>query len=391
MSESTRTRKKVLVTQPSLQPPGGSNAVASWVLQALRGCYDVSLLTTKPCDCNAVNRFFGTSLKPSDFRLHLTNTGLHALLDVAPTPLSLLHMCLFFRATKAHLKTHHYDAVISTANEVDFGQRGIQYIHFPWGYLPRPEVDLRWYHAPAALLEGYRATCKLAIGGFDVDGMRKNLSLVNSDYIAGKMHEAYCVDSTTLYPPVPGFFPEVPWIERDNGFVCVGRISPEKDQLKLIEILAQVRERGHDINFHLVGTPDSKPYTRAVFELAARHQTWVNIHIDLPRGELVDLMANNRYGIHGMAGEHFGIVVAELQRAGCIVFVPDEGGPVEIVGGDERLLYGNVQQAVHRIDRVLSDSELQISLSEYVLSRKELFSADRFVDQLRTVVRDFSR
>ena len=27
--------KRVLIVQPSLQPPGGSNAVASWMVQAL--------------------------------------------------------------------------------------------------------------------------------------------------------------------------------------------------------------------------------------------------------------------------------------------------------------------------------------------------------------------
>ena len=376
--------------QPSLQPPGGGNAVAAWALQALRGRCEVSVMATKPFDCDPVNRFFGTSLRPDDFTLYLTDLRLHAMLDSIPAPLSLLHMCVFFRACKRHLATHQYDAVISTINEVDFGQRGIQYIHFPWDYLPRPEVDLRWYHQPPLLLRMYRGFSKLAAGRFDVERMRTNLTLVNSDYIADKVRQAHGIDSTTLYPPVPGSFPEVPWIERDNGFVCIGRISPEKDLLKVIDVIDRVRQRGHDLKLHLVGTPDNKPYTRSVFELAARHESWVSIHVDLPRSELVELMAHNRYGMHGMVGEHFGIVVAELQRAGCVTFVPDEGGPVEIMGGDERLLYGSAEEAVEKIDRVLSDPQQQASLSEHVQRRGELFTEQRFMDGLWEAVRDFT-
>ena len=347
-------------------------------------------MATKPFDCGAVNRFFGTSLEPADFTLYLSDLRLHTMLDSIPAPLSLLHMCVFFRACKRHLATHEYDVVISTINEVDFGQRGIQYIHFPWDYLPRPDVDLRWYHQPPLLLRAYRGFSKLAAGRFNVARMRTNLTLVNSDYIAGKVREAHGIDSTTLHPPVPGSFPEVPWDERDNGFVCIGRISPEKDLLKVIDVLARVRERGHDLQLHLVGTPDNQPYTRSVFQLAARHDSWVNIHVDLPRDELVELMAHNRYGMHGMVGEHFGIVVAELQRAGCVTFVPDEGGPVEIMGGDERLLYGSADEAVEKIDRVLSDPQQQVSLSEYIERRKELFTEQRFMDGLWEAVRDFT-
>ena len=59
--------KRVLLVQPSMQPPGGGNGVAAWVLQALAGEHRVTVLSWQPVDIDPVNRFFGTTLQPSAF------------------------------------------------------------------------------------------------------------------------------------------------------------------------------------------------------------------------------------------------------------------------------------------------------------------------------------
>ena len=102
-------------------------------------------------------------------------------------------------------------------------------------------------------------------------------------------------------------------------------------------------------------------------------------------------MCGVRYGLHAMSEEHFGIAVAELQRAGCVTFVPERGGPREIVGEDKRLLFDTDDEAVTKIDRVLGDRQLQRELFERSHERRDLFSTDRFVDQLRQVVASFER
>ena len=45
-----------------------------------------------------------------------------------------------------------FDVLVGVHNETDYGRRGIQYVHYPTYLRPRPAVDLRWYHRPAALL-----------------------------------------------------------------------------------------------------------------------------------------------------------------------------------------------------------------------------------------------
>ena len=60
--------KRVLLVQPSMQPPGGGNGVAAWVLQALVAEHHrVTVLSWRPVEIDPINRFFGTHLRPSDF------------------------------------------------------------------------------------------------------------------------------------------------------------------------------------------------------------------------------------------------------------------------------------------------------------------------------------
>ncbi|MCL4488721.1 MAG: glycosyltransferase [Chloroflexi bacterium] len=121
-----------------------------------------------------------------------------------------------------------------------------------------------------------------------------------------------------LYPPVPGDFPPVPWNERENGFVCIGPISSEKNYEDIIAILSQVRARGQAIHLHIVGEisgqRDAAIYFQRLRELARANSQWVSFEENVSRSELAQLVTRHRYGIHGRRGEHFGIAVAEMVR-----------------------------------------------------------------------------
>jgi glycosyltransferase involved in cell wall biosynthesis len=102
-------------------------------------------------------------------------------------------------------------------------------------------------------------------------------------------------------------------------------------------------------------------------------------------------VANCRFGIHGMLDEHFGIAPAELLRAGCIVFVPDSGGQVEIVGDHPELRYDSDDDAVEKICQVLADQETESRLRMALSERSELFSETQFMKNISNVVDDFTR
>jgi hypothetical protein len=102
---------------------------------------------------------------------------------------------------------------------------------------------------------------------------------------------------------------------------------------------------------------------------------------------MVQEVARHRYGLHTMENEHFGIAPAELQRAGCIMFVHRSGGPMEIVGRREELMFNDAAEGCERICRVARDSAAQDELRRFAAERAECFSEERFCSELRGYVR----
>ena len=228
----------------------------------------------------------------------------------------------------------------------------------------------------------------MLVAGFSHDRMRSNLTLVNSRWTGGRIEELYGMRCLTVYPPVPGSFPDSSWEERENGFVCIGRIAPWKRIERLIEIIGAVRSQIGDAHLHIIGTTEDRIYRRRLLRLA-RGSPWLHLNENVSREGLVGLVSRHRYGIHGMVNEPFGIAVAEMVHGGCIVFVPRNGGPKEIVGGDDRLLYETNEEAVRKILRVMKNRDEQRSLLRHLRSRKALFSTESFFRRIREIVRLF--
>ena len=166
-------------------------------------------------------------------------------------------------------------------------------------------------------------------------------------------------------------------------------VHPWRDPVsfaRLVEIIRRLRTHGRDVHLHVIGTPDRPKWERQFRAVARRHADWMTLHLNLARSEMVELVAQHRYGLHPMVEEHFGIAPAEMQRAGCVTFAHNSGGPVEIVGGDSRLLFDSAEDATVKIDRVLGDERLQASLRAGVETRKDRFSSERFVRRMREIV-----
>jgi glycosyltransferase involved in cell wall biosynthesis len=380
--------KRVLLVQPSLQPPGGSNGVAAWALQALVATHRVTVMSWWPVDVGPVNRFYGTSLRQSDFDTITVPASWRAVVDHLPVPASLIRLSLLMRRT--HRVAGAFDVIFSLYNETDFGRRGIQYVHYPTYLRPRPRVDLRWYHPPQAGLNLYYGFAD-RIAGFSLERMKQNVTLVNSDWTGEHVARFLGVTTRTVYPPVVDPGKGLPWNERRNGFLTLGRISPEKEFERVFRILARVRESVPDITLTLIGTADRTTggYLRSLKALAGSLGSWIDFRDNVSRDELRQLMASHRYGIHGMREEHFGMAPAELARAGTIVWVPRGGGQMEIVGNEPALMYDSEDDAVQKITRTLGSSAEQDRLRAILAARAEQFSTDRFMNQVRDVVDTF--
>ena len=377
--------KRVLVIQESLAPPGGGNGVAAWMIEALKHEHQVALLTWRAPDLAAVNRFFGTALADGDFTCHAVPAAVRHAFRCSPVPLALLRDADLMR--RARRLAPDFDVVISASNEADVGPRGIQFVHYP-RFDERPAVDLRWYHRWAPLVRAYRALA-LRATGFSATRMRRNLTLANSAWVADRLRRVHGVEPLVVHPAVAAPWSPLPWEARESGFVCVGRLAPEKRIERVVDILARVRARGHAVHLHVAGRPDDAAYAAFVRRQAAAHATWMSLEEDLSRDALGALVCRNRYGIHGMEEEHFGMAVAEMVSAGCVVFVPAGGGQQEIVGGDERLLYRTPEDAADKISAVLADTARQQGLRDALAPRAAALSPERFAAAIRRVVADF--
>lgn len=379
-------KKRVLIAQPSVQPPGGGNGVAAWMLHALQDRAEVTLLTLEPFEAGALNRFYGTAIDPSKVRALRAARLVYPRLKRLGKPLTLLKSSLVMRELRA--MAGDFDLVVSANNEADFDQPGIQYIHFPTYIRPRPEVDQRAYHSKR-LMNLYYGACD-RIAGVSREGVKRNVSLVNSDWTGRLMSRWYDDAPTeTLYPPVAGDFPDVPWAERERAFVCIGRISVEKNYERIFEILRGVRARFPEIRLHFVGTRGEPVYTERILRLIEEERAWVTLHENIPRTELVELVARQRYGIHAMAEEHFGMGVAEMVRAGNVVWVPNGGGQVEIVDREPALLFRKSDEAIDKICRVLGDEREEARLRARLGPQRERFSEAAFVAHFQRIVNDF--
>ena len=136
--------RSILFVQPSLQPPGGGNGVGNWMIQALRDDYRLTVLSWWPVDLDQVNRYFGTSLKPTDFTALTPARAPRAVLDCLPMPLSNAKISVLRRRSKRI--AHTFDLVMGAHGEADFGSPGIQFVHYPTRHVPPLPVNLRWFH-----------------------------------------------------------------------------------------------------------------------------------------------------------------------------------------------------------------------------------------------------
>ncbi|MBX7185732.1 MAG: glycosyltransferase family 4 protein [Vicinamibacteria bacterium] len=372
---------RILFVQPSLQPPGGGNGVAAWMIQALRDEHDLTVLTWAEVRLDEVNRHFGTALRPGDARFLRAHPRLAGMLDLLPTPTDLLKTALLMRAGRGRAPA--FDLAISGNNEADLGDRALQYIHYPRYQRPRPGADLRWFHAASVLRAYYRLAD--AASGISFERMRANRTLVNSGWTGRLVKSLHGIDAVTLHPPVSAPAP-VEWEAREDAFLCLGRISPEKEIEKVISILERVRARGHEVALTIAGGRGPFAYMREIHARVESRAPWARLLVDLDRGAWNRLIASSRYGIHGMSEEHFGMAPAEMVAAGCLVFMPGGGGQGEILDGDPRLLYSSEQDAVEKIDRMLRSKELQTEAREALARKGELLGVEAFCSRLRAIV-----
>lgn len=358
-----------------MQPPGGGNAVAAWMVHALTGHHEIATVTAADWSPVAVNEFYGTSI-PLDITRHVVAAPWRWLAPLPEDRLTRLRMCSVLN--RARSLASQYDVMISADNFAAFPNPGFQYVHFPALLQPPPA---KW----DSLVRPYFALCDRLLGASWTDATQ-NITLANSEWTAAGLRQLGEISApVVLYPPVVDPGEGLPWEQRANTFLCIGRFTESKRLETAIAIVDRVRARLADARLIFVGSPVDDAYTDRVRGIAARAGGWIEFKEHLPREEVNTLMRRSRYGIHAMVGEHFGMATAEMARAGCIVFAHNSGGSPEVLNHDAALLWNSEEEAVARIAAVIASPRAD-EISRALRQHTERFSTDAFTTQFRALI-----
>ena len=375
---------RVLLVHRTFQDPGGGNAVGAWIAQALAGSVALEVLTELPWQPEVVDEFWGTSLAPSPPRQHVVPPPASLFLrlrsslssESAGARFDRLRLAVLFR--EAQRLESRFDLCITAENFGAFNGPGIQYVHYPATYRPEPAFA-------APLVRRYYDLCD-ALSGLTEAVAARNLTLTNSQWTARALGEMG-VAARVVYPPVFDPGPGVPWRDRDDAVLCLGRFHPTKRMDAVMAIVAGVRASYPGLMLRFIGSPVDPHYVKQMRDVAAAHGDWITFHQDLSRAAVADMLGRARYGIHAMESEHFGMAPAEMTRAGMLVFCHRSGGLVEVVNGEERLLWNDQAEAIARMQSMLREPEaVQAALSRSLRSFASRFSEERFCTEIRDVV-----
>jgi glycosyltransferase involved in cell wall biosynthesis len=186
-----------------------------------------------------------------------------------------------------------------------------------------------------------------------------------------------------VYPPVLDPGDGLPWAERDNTFLCIGRFHGSKRVELAMDIVGRARAAAmRDARLIIVGSAVDHEYTHRILRIAANHGEWIDFQEDLSRDELNRLMGRSRYGIQAMENEHFGMAAAEMTRAGMLVFAHDSGGSPEVLNNERALLWSSEGEAVRKIVNMHDIEPLRARLK----SHATVFSTESFVTRFLETV-----
>lgn len=380
-------KKKIAIIHPRLMPGGGSESCAMQAAEVLKKEYDVVFLTMGKVDLEKLNEFYGTNIGSGDVKI--ISLPIPKLFEKKFDALRSYKLARLVRKL-----SKNFDVMVSTYNLMDLGKKGIQFVadlsfddNLQRIFDPSPTKSNKWFYKDTFLRKCYLKLAEILPGG-SKENFKKNITIANSEWTKNLLKKYLDISSEVIYPPVAGEFPQIAWAEKENGFVCLGRVSPEKQIEKIINIIREVRKNDGNIHLHIIGQANEKGYAKMIKELCRENKQWCFWDGPMFGSQKNDFIAKHKFGISGRQNEPFGIAVAEMACSGAIVFAPNGGGQVEILV-DKNLTYKSIEDAVVKINKILYDKSFQEEARGRLSSQISKFSVENFRSRVRELVKQF--
>jgi len=361
-----------------------------WSLHALQHVAKITFTTASPVDWDKLNSTYGTQVSPERIellpapRLPGVTTG---------TSFAYWQRAWFERFCSS--VSGRFDTCISAYNPIRFSRPAIQLIgDFSFNEEARldlyPNASEQAHHRPSLLRRLYVSVGEQLAGRTDTEiAGSGDWVVANSRWTAAVLSQRFHLpDSPILYPPSSLQSQDADDRRDPLGFVCMGRITPEKEVETIIGILDRVRSAGHAVTLDLVGHFGGDEYSAKIRSMAEERSKWIRLTGFLDPQKKEELFSTRNFGIHACRVEAFGIAVAEMAAAGLIPFVPADGGVGEIVGRDQ-LIFRHAEDAAEKICRMIESSAAQAELRRSLRTEVTRFRPERFAENLVEIVQDF--
>ena len=231
-------------------------------------------------------------------------------------------------------------------------------------------------HSLGIFLEGYnneRVDCEKIV-------------MTSSDFVTASsefenvlISENYKIDKNKIKHIPPGIDREIfsinPYIKRENIFLSIGRIQPQKGQLEVLNFLNNFRKIESNFKCYFIGGPSGKSGDEYLEELRKSiKEADLDSHVEfldsLPQTKIKELLNRSKLLIHTSKFETFGLVAIEANSMGVPVLTTNKGSLVEIIENNkngflsENLVESSVNNFV--MDLLQDDSRFELIMKNCI-------------------------
>ena len=231
-------------------------------------------------------------------------------------------------------------------------------------------------HSLGIFLEGYnneRVDCeKIVMTASD-------FVTASSEFENVLISENYKIDKNKIKHIPPGVDREIfsinPSIKRENIFLSIGRIQPQKGQLEVLNFLNNFRKIESNFKCYFIGGPSGKSGDEYLEELKKSiKEADLGSHVEfldsLPQAKIKELLNRSKLLLHTSKFETFGLVAIEANSMGVPVLTTNKGPLVEIIENNKNgLLSENlVESSVNNfvMDLLQDDSRFELIMKNCV-------------------------
>lgn len=383
---------RVLMVYPQFRVLGGAEIVALHLLRWLltRPGVEVTLLTLHPVDLEELQRNSGILFNGTSVRV--VEAFCPAFVRDADQSMTILKLAFLHRHAKRI--SREYVLCITPYGEEDFGVRGVQLIHHP------TFVSKRFLHrfkmtGNTTILDRWLILAELyrgliyAISGNRPSGYRRNLTIPSTEFIRGVLEEAYGITGEVLYPAVlpDNEPPETnPWEKREFLIVALGRLAPDKNYLRLLELFRAIHIQFPESQFVIIGRIGNSAYAEMLQRKVSESGLPVRFVTGASNEEVREYLSRARFLLHAKEFEHFGIALVEAANYGCLPLAHDSGGAPEILPSI-LLRYRTEDELVRNLARICTNDALRRAIQNELregLVRFRLPAFEAGLDRLLT-------